>query len=410
MGGGHSHPDHNWHHQEWLRQEQQREAEERHRQAEEQARHAEDARRRAEEEARRMEEQQRQAEEQRRHAEEEARQREQERQRAEEDRRVAEEQARRAEEERRMAEEGRRRAEEAARAAAEARCRAEEERERREEEQQEAERAREAAKRAAAEARAQQEEAERQLRAGAQPVVVPALEQIREAKQRLQYQDGYLHVAVAGIAGSGKSSLINALRGIRNGEPGAAPAGVVETTTVVARYPDVDPTKHTVWYDVPGAGTLSIPDWVYFADQGLYIFDCILVLFDARFTATDVAILRNCARFKIPAFIVRSKARQHIRNLAQDNQDGDGDEEEDEGAGAGAADVARAREQYVRESRESVARNLETAELPQQRVYLVDKQALVPLVNGQGVEETMDEADLLVALGHQAWLKSVSAS
>jgi len=398
MGGSQSHPQHDWQHQEWLRQEQQR-AEERQRQAEEEARRAEEARQRAEEEARRAEEQRRWAEEQRQQAEAEARRREEERIRAEEQRRQAEEQARRAEEERRRVEEERRRAEEAARIAEEARRRAEEERQRRQREQEEAERARQAAERAAAEARAQQEEAERQLREGAQPVVVPTPQQIRDAKQRLQYQEGYLHVAIAGIAGSGKSSLINALRGRRNGEPGAAETGIVECTSVIARYPDSDPSKRIAWYDVPGAGTLSIPDWEYFTDQGLYIFDCILVLFDARFTATDVAILRNCARFRIPAFVVRSKARQHIRNLAKDIEGEDSDIEDEDMT---PATLARAREQYVKESRESVARNLELAELPQQRVYLVDKQALVPLVNGQGSGDTIDENDLLGMLAQEA--------
>lgn len=406
MGGSHSHVDHDWErrenerrHREW---EEQQRAEERQRQAEEAARQAQEARRRAEEEARQAEERRRQAEEQRRWAEEGARRREEERMRAEEERRRAEEQARRAEEERRRVEEERRRAEEAARAAEEARRRAEEERQRREREQQEAERARQEAERVAAEARAQQEAAERQLREGAQPVITPSLQQIRDAKQRFQCQEGYLHVAIAGIAGSGKSSLVNALRGIRNGEPGAAATGVVETTSVATRYPDPNPGKRTVWYDIPGAGTLSIPDWVYFTDQGLFVLDCILVLFDARFTATDVAILRNCERFRIPAYIIRSKARQHIRNLAQDIAgDDSGDSDEEDGGERSAAALAKARERYVAESRETVSRNLEAAGLRQQRVYLVDKQTLVPLILGQGSEGVVDEGDLLGALSEE---------
>lgn len=411
MGGSHSHVDHEWErreherreqerrHQEW---EEQQRTEERQRQAEEAARQAEEARRSAEEAARRAEEQRRQAEESRRRAEEEARRREEERRRAEEAQRRAEEQARRAEEERRRVEEERRRAEEAARAAEEARRRAEEERQRREREQQEAERARQEAEKAAAEARAQQEAAEKQLRKGARPVIIPSLQQIQEAKERFQYQEGYLHVGVAGIAGSGKSSLVNALRGIRNGEPGAAETGIVETTSVAARYPDPKPGKRIVWYDVPGAGTLSIPDWIYFADQGLFVLDCILVLFDARFTATDIAILRNCERFRIPAYIVRSKARQHIRNLVHDIGGEDSDDEDDGVVSATA--LAKAREQYVKESRETVSRNLEAAGLPQQRVYLVDKQTLVPLVRGEarGSAEVVDENDLLDALSEES--------
>ncbi|KAI0725598.1 hypothetical protein C8Q72DRAFT_888598 [Fomitopsis betulina] len=115
-----------------------------------------------------------------------------------------------------------------------------------------------------AEGRAQQAAAERQLREGVRPVVTTSPQQIHDARQGLQYREGDLHVAVAS---SGMSSLIDALRGIRNGEPGTAKTGIVETTSVVARYPDLSPGKRVVWYDVPGAGTLSVPDWVYFTDQ-----------------------------------------------------------------------------------------------------------------------------------------------
>ncbi|KAI6097548.1 interferon-inducible GTPase-domain-containing protein, partial [Pisolithus sp. B1] len=132
---------------------------------------------------------------------------------------------------------------------------------------------------------------EKQWREGIQPVVMPNLVEREIAKRRMQYQEGLFHFAVAGVAGSGKSSLINAFRGLRNREAGAATTGVTETTRVFNRYPDPDPQQPVVWYDIPGANTLSIPEWQYFNAQGLYIFDCIIVLFADRFTATDIAIL-----------------------------------------------------------------------------------------------------------------------
>ncbi|KAI6103783.1 hypothetical protein EDD17DRAFT_1608281, partial [Pisolithus thermaeus] len=58
----------------------------------------------------------------------------------------------------------------------------------------------------------------------------------------------------------------------------------------ISRYPDPNSDNPFVWYDIPGAGTLSQPDWLYFNNQGLYVFDCIIVLFDSRFTQTDIAI------------------------------------------------------------------------------------------------------------------------
>lgn len=150
---------------------------------------------------------------------------------------------------------------------------------------------------AIADARVARAEAERQLREGIRPVIFTTMAQLEATKERLQYKKDLFNFAVAGIAGSDKSSLVNAFRGLRNNSPGAVPTSIAETTAIITRYPEPSPRSPFVWYDVPGEGTLSIPDWRYFIDQGLsrYVFDCIVVLFDNCFTETDVTILRNCA-------------------------------------------------------------------------------------------------------------------
>jgi hypothetical protein len=176
-----------------------------------------------------------------------------------------------------------------------------------------------------------QQEAEEHLKNGIQPVVVPSHEEVEAAKRRVQYTEGLFHFAVAGVAGGGKSSLINAFRGLENRDTalGAAPTGVTETTLAISRLPDPNQARPFVWYDIPGAGTLKIKDWQYFNKQGLYVFDCIIVLFDSRFTMADIAILMNCKRFGIPTYIVRSKSDAHIRNIMRergyDSDDDDGD-------------------------------------------------------------------------------------
>ena len=113
----------------------------------------------------------------------------------------------------------------------------------------------------------------------------PTEEEFLLAKKRIQYDPKKLHFAVCGSSGSGKSSLINAFRGLKNNSPQAAPTGVVETTRTITRYPDLRrelPYTHLVWFDCPGAGRLEFPGWPgqYFIQQGFFIFDLIVLVYD----------------------------------------------------------------------------------------------------------------------------------
>ena len=114
-------------------------------------------------------------------------------------------------------------------------------------------------------------------------MVWPTEEEFNFAQASIEYNSNKVHLPICGRSGSGKSSLINAFRGFANHDPGSAPAGIVETTTVIDRYPDARaefPHSHFVWFDVPGAGTLDIPGWQYFNSQGLFIFDVIVLVYD----------------------------------------------------------------------------------------------------------------------------------
>jgi GTP-binding protein EngB required for normal cell division len=241
-------------------------------------------------------------------------------------------------------------------------------------------------------ANAAKAEAERKLKEGIQPVVTPTPAEVSAAKRKVQYREDLFHFAVAGVAGGGKSSLINAFRGLRNKDTGSAATGVTETTLAMARYASPNAEYPYVWYDVPGAGTLKIPDWQYFNAQGLYVFDCIIVLFDNRFTMTDIAILTNCRRFKIPTYIVRSKADQHIRNIMKDmGYDSDDDESEDQKKRLYQA----AREQFIQQTRQSVKDNLENANMPNQRVYIVSNEPMLGVVKEKRPKKVIDEIELL---------------
>lgn len=219
------------------------------------------------------------------------------------------------------------------------------------------------------------EEAERNLEEGIPPVKYPTGDEFQAVRKRHQYQDGSLHLAITGVSGSGKSSLVNAFRGLRDKHQDAAKTGTSETTEEIGRY--CDPVRPWIfWYDIPGAGTLKVPDWQYFNDQGLYIFDIIIIAVDIRFTKIDVGLLFSCSRFGIPVFIVRSKADQHISNIVDDGR-GDDDSDNDD-------DTIRtnALNKFTVETRQEFESILKTAGLPPQEVYIVSKGTLITLIKG----------------------------
>ena len=245
------------------------------------------------------------------------------------------------------------------------------------------------------------EEAERRWKEGIQPVVTPTAEELAATKQRIQYREDCFYFAVAGISGSGKSSLVNAFRGLRSRDAGSAAVGVTETTLQMTRYADANPENPYIWYEIPGAGALKCRDWQYFNDQGLYVFDCIIVLFDNRFTMTDIAILVNARRFSIPTYIVRSKADQHIRNLMiEKGYDSEGDDPEDIERHERSYDAAR--QQFIEETRRNVQANLENVNLPNQRVYIVCSTTLLTILLNKMPKKMIDEADLLNDLMNEA--------
>jgi hypothetical protein len=77
--------------------------------------------------------------------------------------------------------------------------------------------------------------------------------------------------AFCGPVKSGKSRLINSIRGVESNKPGGpvksgvAEIGEFETTTKMKKYYFYDPQLiHAVLWDVPGSGTIGEPSSRYF--------------------------------------------------------------------------------------------------------------------------------------------------
>jgi GTP-binding protein EngB required for normal cell division len=241
---------------------------------------------------------------------------------------------------------------------------------------------------------------ERRWSEGVRPECRPSEEDIIRMKTKYLYSPNFLHFAVVGSSGVGKSSFINAVRGLSNNHAISARTGIVDCTPEVTRYPDPRPNSRIIWYDVPGAGTPDVPDWHYFNALGLYIFDCIIVLIDNRVLESDLAIIRACQQFiNIEVFIVRSKSDQHINNMACDRMppgfepcDPDID---DETRRQLLQIKSEERIRFVDETRQNVQMNLESKNLVPQKVYIVCKDAMLAVWNNSHSPRAIDEAELL---------------
>ncbi|KAG1851440.1 interferon-inducible GTPase-domain-containing protein [Suillus subalutaceus] len=225
----------------------------------------------------------------------------------------------------------------------------------------------------------------------------PLEEDIIRMKTKYRYSPGFLHLAVVGSSGGGKSSFINAVRGLSNNDPIAARTGIVETTNAITRYTDPRPDSQIFWYDIPGAGTPNMPDWQYFNNLGLYIFDCIIVLIDNRFLDSDLAILRACEQFtNIEVFIVRSKSDQHINNMASDRMPCGFDP-------LNVVNETRSRFQQIKsetqrkfidQTHQNLQMNLKRNNISPKKVYIVCKDAMRAVWNNSSSPMAIDEEEL----------------
>jgi len=143
------------------------------------------------------------------------------------------------------------------------------------------------------------------------PIATKSREQmIQEARLKLGVDVlHHYNFGIVGTAGSGKSSLINAFRGLHDTDPRAAKVDEVECTAFVSSYPHPN-YSHIVFWDLPGAGTVKHPSTTYFEDKTLFAFDCLLVITSDRFTEIDLDIAKKAASWGVPVVFVRNKLDQ----------------------------------------------------------------------------------------------------
>ncbi|KAG1173283.1 hypothetical protein G6F70_005942 [Rhizopus microsporus] len=192
--------------------------------------------------------------------------------------------------------------------------------------------------------------------------VPPEIRAKAEAEIQLDTVSFY-NVAVVGMSGTGKSSLVNAIRGYKDTDKRAAKVGEVETTAVPRPYPHPDLTTMVIW-DMPGVGTKSHPRETYFEDNYLCAFDLLVIVLGNRLMQDDIDISLKAKQYQIPVLYVRSKADQAIASKEARHQ---GDKEFVWAAAVG---------ELVLEVKDSVFSQLKESRLNTKKLFIVSSSTL----------------------------------
>ncbi|XP_062375720.1 interferon-inducible GTPase 5-like [Sardina pilchardus] len=134
--------------------------------------------------------------------------------------------------------------------------------------------------------------------------ITSAIQKIQTYFQDLD--DVLLNIAVTGESGSGKSSFVNALRGLGDEEEQSAPTGVVETTTEPTPYPHPKYPNVILW-DLPGVGTQNFKADTYLEQVGFNQYDFFIIIASERFRSSNVDLATHIQKTKKKFYFVRSK-------------------------------------------------------------------------------------------------------
>ncbi|KAI7790616.1 putative immunity-related GTPase family [Triplophysa rosa] len=132
------------------------------------------------------------------------------------------------------------------------------------------------------------------------PTAITKIKNVLEQQDRVE-----LNIAVTGESGSGKSSFVNAFRGIGDEEEGSDKTGPVETTkkTQVYLHPKYENVK--VW-DLPGIGTPNFKANEYLRQVQFERYDFFIIIASDRFRECHTQLAKEIMRMGKKFYFVKA--------------------------------------------------------------------------------------------------------
>lgn len=219
-----------------------------------------------------------------------------------------------------------------------------------------------------------------------QPTPMPSGPNKTDTKLRADAQkelgidtEGSLNFAFVGETGVGKSSLINAIRGItKQNHPDAAPTGTTDTTKEIICYRDPK-YPHVCYWDFPGSGTIQNPSKTYWNDKKLYAFDHILIISAARLLDFDINIAQCAKVDDVPVTFIRTKMDVDIENEIEED---------------GSCDLKKMKNKLHTTIIEKMQNDFHQQGINNPDIFLINKKSFNPK-NRKAAKYMMDEMKLL---------------
>ncbi|XP_056331876.1 interferon-inducible GTPase 5-like [Danio aesculapii] len=146
-------------------------------------------------------------------------------------------------------------------------------------------------------------------------------EKTKKLKDKLtELENVTLNMAITGMTGAGKSSFVNALRGLRDDDEGAASTGTTETTMKPNMYEHPFMPNVKIW-DLPGIGSPKFRAKKYLKDVNFHMYDFFLIVTSERFRENDIELAKAINKSNKLFYFIRTKidndvhAESHKRNF-----------------------------------------------------------------------------------------------